>query len=133
MEVSRVSQLGAEAAETSLTPDSEAVAGETSTHSQETEEESPTTLLVTEEGETREALATAQTGAEEVIIIKGEVDSVEVTIIIMMEITPSMMTRGMMIWTWKMTTKSIRSKVFLIGEDLKATIKTLVKPHPPIL
>ena len=43
-------------------------------------------------------MAMASMGTEEVTTIKGGVDLVEVTII-MMKITPSMMTRAMMIWT----------------------------------
>ena len=58
----------------------------------------------------------------EEIDIKAEVDLEEVTIIIMMEIIPSMMTTVMMTWTWKMTMRSLKSKVFLIGEDPKVTI-----------
>lgn len=44
-------------------------------------------------------MAMASMGTEEVITIKGGGDLVEATIIIMMKITPSMMTRAMMIWT----------------------------------
>ena len=84
--------------------------------------------MVTKEGETEEALVVASIWAEgvitvrEEIVTKAEADSEEVTIIIMMEIIPSMMTTVMMTWTWKMTTRSFKSKVFQIGEDPKVTM-----------
>ena len=125
---SRVSQPGAEAEQTSLTTGTEAEAGEILTITPETKEERQTISMVTEEGETEEALIMDSIGAERVItireeiFIKAEADSEEVTMIIMMEIIPSMMTMVMMTWTWKMTTRSFKSKVFLIGEDPKVTI-----------
>ena len=84
--------------------------------------------MVTEEGETEEALIMDSIGAERVItireeiFIKAEADSEEVTMIIMMEIIPSMMTMVMMTWTWKMIMRCFKIKVFLIGEDPKVTI-----------
>ena len=105
-----------------------AEAGETSTISPETEEERPTISMLTEEWDTEVALIMASIGAVGAITIRGEIvikaeaDLEEVTIILMMEIIQSMMTTVMMTWTWKMTTRSFKSKVFLIGEVPKVTI-----------
>ena len=84
--------------------------------------------MVTEEGETEEALIMASIGAEggitirEEIVIKAEADLEEASIIIMMEIILSMMTTVMMTWIWRMITRSFKSKVFLTGGDPKVTI-----------